>query len=131
MELMELQFDLSASDATNLELAPGCASPPHCRLCSTLIVQFCSFDYHKRAYDNYCDAHAYFRKLTLSHGLLIGRADHLEVQLISPVNLPPKTRPIAEKLLVDLNAEGLELPDGTSRKIRFYLGRKETHPRCR
>src|SRR5690606_9121181 len=36
----------------------------------------------KRAYDNYRDDHDYFRKLTRAHGLLIGRADHLEVQLI-------------------------------------------------
>lgn len=79
----------------------------------------------KRAYDNYRDDHDYFRKLTRSHGLLIGRADHLEVQLISPVNLPPKIRRIVGKLLEDLNAEGLELPDGTGRKIRLILGRKE------
>lgn len=78
----------------------------------------------KHAYDNYRDDHDYFRKLTRSHGILIGRADHLEVQLISPVNFPPKIRRIIEEFLEQLNAANLELPDGSGRKIRLLLGCK-------
>ena len=78
----------------------------------------------KHAYDNYRDDHDYFRKLTRSHGILIGRAEHVEVQLISPVNFPPKIRRIIEQFLEQLNATDLELPDGSGRKIRLLLGSK-------
>ena len=78
----------------------------------------------KNAYDNYRDDHDYFRKLTRSHGILIRRADHLEVQLISPVNFPPKIRRVIEQFLEQLNAIDMELPDGSGRKIRLFLGSK-------
>jgi len=48
----------------------------------------------------------------------------VEVQLISPVNFPPKIRRIIEQFLEQLNATDLELPDGSGRKIRLLLGSK-------
>ena len=78
----------------------------------------------KHAYDNYRDDHDFFRRLTRSHGILIRRSDHLEVRLISTVNFAPKIRRIIEHLLCEINSVGLELPDGSGLKLRFYLGSK-------
>ncbi|MEX2381238.1 MAG: putative transposase, partial [Opitutales bacterium] len=78
----------------------------------------------KSAYDNYRDDHDYFRKLTQSHGLLVGRSDRLEVHLITPVNFPPKIQRIIENLLAKINQQNLLLPDGSQRVLQFFLGQK-------
>jgi len=79
----------------------------------------------KSAYDNYRDDHDYFRKLSQSHGLLVGRAGQVEVHLITPVNFPPKIQRIVEKLLVKCNEQNLLLPDGSGRVLQFFLGQKQ------
>ena len=88
----------------------------------------------KKAYNNYRDDHDYFRQLTLSSGVLEMGAQLVTVHLMPKVNYSPQLRRIIGKLLEQLNQQGLELPDGTSRKLRFQLGHKSElelniHPR--
>ena len=49
----------------------------------------------------------------------------IEVHLVPTVNYPPKLRKIIDRVLQDLNATDLTLPDGSGRKLRLRLTRKE------
>ena len=79
----------------------------------------------KTAYDNYRDDHGHYRELTQCDGVLRWTGSEVEVHLVPQVNYPPKLRKIIEKHLVDLNAGGLTLPDGSARPLRLRLTRKE------
>lgn len=79
----------------------------------------------KAAYNNYRDDHDYFRELTQSAGVLRWTGAEIEVQLVPTVNYAPKLRKIIDRLLQDLNASALQLPDGSGRKLRLRLTRKE------
>jgi hypothetical protein len=78
----------------------------------------------KKAYDNYRDDHDYFRQLTLASGVLEVGVEKITVHLMPKVNYSPKLQRIIGQLLEQVNGQGLELPDGTKRKLRFRLGRK-------
>ena len=78
----------------------------------------------KKAYDNYRDDHDYFLQLTLSSGVLERGAGRITVHLMPKVNYSPQRQRIIGKLLEQVNQEGLPLPDGTGRKLRFRLGHK-------
>lgn len=78
----------------------------------------------KKAYDNYRDDHDYFRQLTLASGVLEVGVEKMTVHLMPKVNYSPQLQRIIGKLLEQVNQQGLELPDGTRRKLSFRLGRK-------
>ena len=78
----------------------------------------------KKAYDNYRDDHDYFRRLTLSSGVLEMGAERVTVHLLPTVNYSPQLRRIIAKVLEQVNQEELQLPDGTGRKRRFRLGHR-------
>ena len=79
----------------------------------------------KIAYDNYRDDHAYYRELTQCDGVLRWTGSEIEVHLVPQVNYSPKISKIIEKHLVDLNASGLTLPDGSGRALRLRFTRRE------
>ena len=79
----------------------------------------------KAAYNNYRDDHSYFRELSQSAGVLRWTGAEIEVHLVPTVNYAPKLRKIIDRLLQDLNASDLRFPDGSSRKLRLRLTRKE------
>jgi hypothetical protein len=79
----------------------------------------------KTAYDNYRDDHGHYRALTQCDGVLRWTGSEIEVHLVPQVNYPPKLCKIIERHLVDLNASGLTLPDGSGRPLRLRLTRKE------
>ena len=79
----------------------------------------------KAAYNNYRDDHDYFRELSQSAGVLRWTGAEIEVHLVPTVNYAPKLRKIIDRLLQDLNASALQLPDGSGRKLRLRLTRKE------
>jgi len=79
----------------------------------------------KAAYNNYRDDHDYFRELSQSAGVRRWTATQLEVHLVPTVNYAPKLRKIIERVLQDLNESDLKLPDGSGRKLRLRLTRKE------
>ncbi len=79
----------------------------------------------KAAYNNYRDDHDYFRELSQSAGVLRWTGTEIEVHLVPTVNSPPpKLRKIIDRVLQDLNAGDLQLPDGSGRKLRLRLTRK-------
>jgi hypothetical protein len=78
----------------------------------------------KKAYDNYRDDHDYFRRLTLSSGVLEMGAERVTVHLMPTVNYSPQLRRIIAKVLEQVNQEQLQLPDGTGRILRFRLGHR-------
>jgi hypothetical protein len=78
----------------------------------------------KELYDNYRDDHALFRNLTHAHGVLIERADEVEVILYPTANYPPKVARIVNKFLEQLNASSPLVPDGSDRRLRFRLAEK-------
>jgi hypothetical protein len=79
----------------------------------------------KAAYNNYRDDHDYFRELSQSAGVLRWTGADIEVHLVPTVNYAPKLRKIIDRLLQDLNASAPQLPDGSDRKLRLRLTRKE------
>ena len=79
----------------------------------------------KAAYNNYRDDHDYFRQLSQSAGVLRWTGTEIEVHLVPTVNYAPKLRKIIDRVLQDLNASELTLPDGSGRKLRLRLTRKE------
>jgi hypothetical protein len=79
----------------------------------------------KAAYNNYRDDHDYFRELSQSAGVLRWTGTEIEVHLVPTVNYAPKLRKIIERVLQDLNDSALQLPDGSGRKLRLRLTRKE------
>ena len=79
----------------------------------------------KKAYNNYRDDHDYFRQLTLSAGVLRWTGREVEVHVLPHVNYSPQLRKIIQTLTESLNAQGLVMPDGSGRKLRFRLARKE------
>lgn len=79
----------------------------------------------KAAYNNYRDDHDYFRELSQSAGVLRWTGTEIEVHLVPTVNYAPKLRKIIDRLLQDLNESALQLPDGSGRKLRLRLTRKE------
>ena len=79
----------------------------------------------KKAYNNYRDDHDYFRQLTLSAGALRWTGQELEVHILPHVNYSPRLRKIIDSLMQSLNETALVLPDGSGRKLRFRLARKE------
>lgn len=79
----------------------------------------------KAAYNNYRDDHDYFRELSQSAGVLRWTGTEIEVHLVPTVNYAPKLRKIIGRLLQDLNDSELKLPDGSGRKLRLRLTRKE------
>jgi hypothetical protein len=103
---------------------------PECkRLMDTLKITVRNLFYRalepfKKAYDNYRDDHDYFRQLTLSSGVLETGTEHVTVHLMPKVNYSPQLQRIIGQLLEQVNQEGLQLPDGTARKLRFRLGHK-------
>lgn len=48
----------------------------------------------------------------------------MTVHLMPKVNYSPQLQRIMGKLLEQVNQQGLELPDGTRRKLSFRLGHK-------
>jgi len=103
---------------------------PECkRLMDTLKITVRNLFYRalepfKKAYDNYRDDHDYFRQLTLSSGVLETGTKHVTVHLMPKVNYSPQLQRIVGQLLEQVNQEGLQLPDGTARKLHFRLGHK-------
>ena len=79
----------------------------------------------KEAYDNYRDDHAMFRQLTLSAGVLRWTGQEVEVHVLAHVNYSAPVRKIIGTLMESLNQKQLVLPDGSGRKLRFRLARKE------
>ena len=79
----------------------------------------------KAAYNNYRDDHDYFRELSQSAGVLRWTGTEIEVHLVPTVNYAPKLRKIIDRVLQDLNESDLKLPDGSGRKLRLRLTRKE------
>lgn len=79
----------------------------------------------KAAYDNYRDDHDHYRQLTQCDGVLRWTGTEIEVHLVPQVNYPPKLRKIIAVHLEQLNAGGLTLPDGSARRLRLRLTRKE------
>ena len=71
------------------------------------------------------EAHDYFRELSQSAGVLRWTGMEIEVHLVPTVNYPPKLRKIIDRVLHDLNQSDLTLPDGSGRKLRLRLTRKE------
>ena len=67
----------------------------------------------------------YFRELSQSAGVLRWTGTEIEVHLVPTVNYPPKLRKIIDRVLHDLNQSDLTLPDGSGRKLRRRLTRKE------
>jgi len=110
--------------ASMVRMEPACK-----RLMDTLKITVRNLFYQalapfKKAYDNYRDDHDYFRQLTLSSGVLEMGPEHVTVHLMPKVNYSPQLQRIIGKLLEQVNQEGLQLPDGTGRKLRFRLARK-------
>ena len=79
----------------------------------------------KTAYDNYRDDHGHYRELTRCDGALRWTGTEIEVHLVPQVKYSPKLRKIIEHHLVDLNANGLTLPDGSGRPLRLRLTNQE------
>ncbi|MGH8589774.1 MAG: hypothetical protein ACREXX_10725, partial [Gammaproteobacteria bacterium] len=79
----------------------------------------------KKAYNNYRDDHDYFRQLTLTAGVLRWTGQEIEVHLVPHLNYPPQLRTLIRELMRSLNERGLTLPDGSQRKLRFFLTLKE------
>jgi chromosome segregation ATPase len=110
--------------ASMVRLEPACK-----RLMDTLKITVRNLFYRalepfKKAYDNYRDDHDYFRQLTLSSGVLERGTERITVHLMPKVNYSPQLQRIIGKLLEQVNQEGLQLPDGTGRKLRFRLAHK-------
>lgn len=78
----------------------------------------------KKLYDNYRDDHAQFRELTRCDGVLRPGAEGMEVHLLAPMHLAPKTRRIFGEVLGAINAGAPPLPDGSGRKVRLLLTEK-------
>lgn len=79
----------------------------------------------KERYDNYRDDHVLFRNLTQASGVLVEQADTVEAILLPTPHYMPKTRRIIEDVLEEINASAPEMPDGSGRRLRFRLGKKE------
>ena len=79
----------------------------------------------KKAYDNYRDDHDLFRQLTLSAGVLRWTGQEVEVHVLPHVNYSAPVRNIIQTLMGSLNQKQLVMPDGSGRKLRFRLARKE------
>jgi len=79
----------------------------------------------KERYDNYRDDHVLFRNLTQASGVLIEQAGTVEAILLPTPHYMPKTHRIIERVLEEINASDPEMPDGSGRKLRFRLGKKE------
>jgi hypothetical protein len=110
--------------ASMVRLEPECK-----RLMDTLRITVRNLFYRalapfKKAYDNYRDDHDYFRQLTLSSGVLEMGTERVTVHLMPIVNYSPQLQRIIGKLLDEVNQQGLQLPDGTARKLRFRLGHR-------
>jgi hypothetical protein len=78
----------------------------------------------KKLYDNNRDDHAQFRELTRCDGVLRLGPAGMEVHLLAPMHLAPKTRRIFGEVLDAINADAPPLPDGSSRKVRLCLTEK-------
>lgn len=78
----------------------------------------------RQKYNNYRDDHGIFRNLTRAHGILVEGQTHCIACLYPTAGHPPAMRKIIKAVLDDLNARGLEMPDGSGRKIIFKLGDK-------
>ena len=78
----------------------------------------------KKACDNDRDDHDYFRQLTLSSGVLEMGAGRVTEHLMPKINYSRQRQRIMGKLLEEVNQEGLPLPEGTGRKLRFRSGHK-------
>ncbi|MCX6880512.1 MAG: hypothetical protein NTW21_42910 [Verrucomicrobia bacterium] len=78
----------------------------------------------KKLYDNYRDDHAQFRELTRCDGVLRHGAAGMEVHLLAPMHLAPKTRRIFGEVLGAINAGAPPLPDGSGRQVRLRLTEK-------
>jgi hypothetical protein len=78
----------------------------------------------KEMYNNYRDDHVLFRNLTRSNGLLRAQGDRVEAILLPTPHYPRKIRTIIERLLEEINAEELLMPDGSNRRINLRLGKK-------
>ena len=78
----------------------------------------------KKKYNNYRDDHALFRNLTHAHGTMILHAEEVEVYLFPTAHYPPALRKIVEELFDRINADNPRMPDGSHRRMSFYLGDK-------
>ncbi len=78
----------------------------------------------KKNYNNYRDDHVIFRNLTHAHGLLIEKTGSVEVRLFPTMNYPPARRKIIEKLLEQINASDLVMPNGVAQEMSIELGEK-------
>ena len=63
--------------------------------------------------------------LSQSAGVQRWTGTEIEVHLVPTVNYRPKLRKIIDRVLQDLNATDLTRPDGSGRKLRLRLTRKE------
>jgi hypothetical protein len=79
----------------------------------------------KKAYNNYRDDHDYFRRLTLSSGILQTQAGTVTVHLLPTVNYSPRLRSIIAACLEELNATQPVMPDGSNRRVRFRLAQRQ------
>jgi hypothetical protein len=79
----------------------------------------------KEAYNNYRDDHVLFRHLTRSHGLLRDRGTLMEVLLFPQARFPPKVESIINKVLEQLNARKLTMPNGSGKILYFRLIQQE------
>ncbi|MCP5013770.1 MAG: hypothetical protein GY938_00635, partial [Ketobacter sp.] len=79
----------------------------------------------KEAYNNYRDDHVLFRHLTRSQGLLRDRGSLMEVLLFPQARFPPKVASIINKVLEQLNARKLTMPNGSGKTLYFRLIQQE------
>ena len=79
----------------------------------------------QQAYDNRRDDHDHYRQLTQSNGVLKWNGEEIEAHITPRVNYEPKLKGIIQDHLASLNATGLIFPDGSGRKLRLLLTRKE------
>ena len=80
-----------------------------------------AIDPFKEACDNYRADHEIFRNLTRSNGMMIRRADEVEVHLNPTMDYPGKLLRIVAELLEKINQTNPKMPDGSKRIIRFKL----------
>jgi hypothetical protein len=83
------------------------------------------FHTFSRLRNNSRDDHDHYRQLTQCDGILRWTGTEIEVHLVAQVNYSPKLRKIITAHLDELNAGGLILPDGSGRRLRLRLTRKE------
>jgi hypothetical protein len=76
----------------------------------------------KRAYNNYRDDHDYLRQLTQANGVLEVGPEAITVHLMPKTNYPPRLERLIRKCLEEINDQKPQMPDGTSRPLRFRLG---------